>query len=324
MSNLDLLLNTSSGIQHSQFVVATVTQVSPLLIRLDGDTDALPFTPHVVTSVGNIAVGVRVLCSIVNGQLVVMGSLGTSGTIDNGRYIRKSGGNPYTISNMPCAATSGLNWALAAVEADMNGVIVSLPAQATVTMPTNTTRWYFLDYNITTGAASLVYDSTFSKADTSTHKYLPLCRVVSTTSITGMVNIVSWPNGQTFALLYLEAAGGSVAMTGGSTRITPGTTQPAFIPATNAMMTVHMSGGMAPASADHCYIDCYNYGTGGQICGNFPHYISATAYVNMCWSNSTNLTAGASIIQLAHGYRTNASQTVTLYTAGISGSLWHR
>ena len=74
MSNLDLLLNAPSGIQHSQFVVATVTQVSPLLIRLDGDTAALPFTPATLNPLTYV-MGQRVVCCVINGQLVVMGEV---------------------------------------------------------------------------------------------------------------------------------------------------------------------------------------------------------------------------------------------------------
>lgn len=75
MNGLDLLLTTPEGRQTTQYAVATVTQVTPLRIRLDGDTDALPFTPTQLDRTTPLAVSDRVVCCIINGKLVVMGGI---------------------------------------------------------------------------------------------------------------------------------------------------------------------------------------------------------------------------------------------------------
>lgn len=56
--------------------LATVTQASPLRIRLDGDTAALPYTPACLASAGVLAVDSRVLCLASSGHLVVVGAVG--------------------------------------------------------------------------------------------------------------------------------------------------------------------------------------------------------------------------------------------------------
>lgn len=52
---------------------ATVTQVSPLRVKLDGDTDALAVTPGALVQV---AVGDRVLCLLSGRQVIVLGIWG--------------------------------------------------------------------------------------------------------------------------------------------------------------------------------------------------------------------------------------------------------
>ena len=49
---------------------ATVTQVSPLRVRLDGDTDPLPVTPDTLTAV---TVADRVWCQLTGRRVVVHG-----------------------------------------------------------------------------------------------------------------------------------------------------------------------------------------------------------------------------------------------------------
>jgi len=73
VSDLDLLIPQPS-VQHSQFIMATVTQVSPLRVRVDGDTDPLDFTPSVLVS--PTAIDERVMCTVINGHLVVIGVVG--------------------------------------------------------------------------------------------------------------------------------------------------------------------------------------------------------------------------------------------------------
>jgi len=55
----------------TRFSWATVTQASPLRVRLDGETDPLPMTPS--TLVPGLTVGDRVWCQLEGGQVVVIG-----------------------------------------------------------------------------------------------------------------------------------------------------------------------------------------------------------------------------------------------------------
>ena len=69
--NLDLLIPKDAEQPKFPSQWATVTQVSPLRIRVDGDAAPLLVTP--VDLVGNLAVGNRVWTVIANNQLVVSG-----------------------------------------------------------------------------------------------------------------------------------------------------------------------------------------------------------------------------------------------------------
>lgn len=55
----------------STFRWATVTQASPLRVRLDRDTAALPLTPE--TLVAGLAVNDRVRCEIAGGRVIIHG-----------------------------------------------------------------------------------------------------------------------------------------------------------------------------------------------------------------------------------------------------------
>ena len=55
----------------SSFRWATVTQASPLRVRLDGDTLALPITPD--TLVAGLAINNRVWCQIYGRRLILLG-----------------------------------------------------------------------------------------------------------------------------------------------------------------------------------------------------------------------------------------------------------
>jgi microcystin-dependent protein len=58
------------------FVWATVTAVSPLRVRLDGDTTALTFTPDSLIDPLSLAVGSRVRCEISERRVVIHGTTG--------------------------------------------------------------------------------------------------------------------------------------------------------------------------------------------------------------------------------------------------------
>ena len=58
------------------FVWATVTAVSPLRVRLDGDTTALTFTPDSLIDPLSLAVGSRVRCEISERRVVIHGTAG--------------------------------------------------------------------------------------------------------------------------------------------------------------------------------------------------------------------------------------------------------
>ena len=49
-----------------------VAGVAPLRIRLDGDDDPQPYTP--LTLAAGLTVGVRVVCLLLGGQLIVLGT----------------------------------------------------------------------------------------------------------------------------------------------------------------------------------------------------------------------------------------------------------
>lgn len=73
----------------SEFVWASVTGLSPLRVKLDGDSVALPMTPETLVPVAQLTVADRVRCEIANRRVVVvglangmkLGALRSSGTI---------------------------------------------------------------------------------------------------------------------------------------------------------------------------------------------------------------------------------------------------
>lgn len=60
----------------SGFVWGSVTAISPLRVRLDGDTAALPFTPDSLIDPRRFAVGNRVRCELSGRRLVIHGAAG--------------------------------------------------------------------------------------------------------------------------------------------------------------------------------------------------------------------------------------------------------
>ncbi len=62
------------------FVWGTVTAVSPLRVRLDGDVEPLPLTPELLVSPLGLAPGDRVRCELADRRVVVHGRAGGGGT----------------------------------------------------------------------------------------------------------------------------------------------------------------------------------------------------------------------------------------------------
>jgi len=74
VKNLDLLLPAGSTDNGDSWYWATVTQVSPLRVRLDGDDAALPITPESLTY--GLTVGKRVWVQMAGHRVIVHGVTG--------------------------------------------------------------------------------------------------------------------------------------------------------------------------------------------------------------------------------------------------------
>lgn len=107
----------------STFRWATVTQVSPLRIRLDGDTTELPLTPDNLSE-GSLAVGVRVWAHLFGRRVIILGSIGGgqppyvvvsfSGTTDASGLLTVTHGLGFTPSWVLAQnATPGSTYAIA-------------------------------------------------------------------------------------------------------------------------------------------------------------------------------------------------------------------
>lgn len=72
--DLDFLLPDPDGDRADSWRWATVTQASPLRVRLDGDTTALPVTPDAL--VGGASVGRRVWVQIAGRRVIIHGVAG--------------------------------------------------------------------------------------------------------------------------------------------------------------------------------------------------------------------------------------------------------
>lgn len=74
---------------ESTFKWGTVTSVSPLRVKLDGDTVALPVKPSLLVSPAALAVGDRVRCELANRRLIVYGLRddGDTGWVDVAPYF---------------------------------------------------------------------------------------------------------------------------------------------------------------------------------------------------------------------------------------------
>jgi hypothetical protein len=74
MKNLDLLIPRAPEPKSDWWSWATVTQASPLRIRLDGETDALDITPDTLTA--GLAVSDRVWVQVSGRRAIVLGRSG--------------------------------------------------------------------------------------------------------------------------------------------------------------------------------------------------------------------------------------------------------
>jgi hypothetical protein len=77
MSDYDLLLQDTGETTTGRW--ATVTQASPLRVKIDGDTSALGFTPDSLVS--NLAVSDRVWVQVYKRRLVIVGKSGGAGLL---------------------------------------------------------------------------------------------------------------------------------------------------------------------------------------------------------------------------------------------------
>ena len=59
-----------------KFIWATVTSITPLRVRLDGDTAALPFTPDSIVDPAALIVNDRVRCEIDARRVIIHGRSG--------------------------------------------------------------------------------------------------------------------------------------------------------------------------------------------------------------------------------------------------------
>lgn len=88
-STMSVLTGEKESSARSMFLVGAVTQVSPLLVRLDGDTSPLPYSPAQLDRMTAVSVGDRVICTLIGGKVVVLGAIGgyvepPSGVSDHG------------------------------------------------------------------------------------------------------------------------------------------------------------------------------------------------------------------------------------------------
>lgn len=80
------IINTllASPKKEQVFFLATVTQASPLRVRLDGDTEQLPYTPRQLSSVPAVSPGARVILLALGRTYLVIGSIGPGGSGGDG------------------------------------------------------------------------------------------------------------------------------------------------------------------------------------------------------------------------------------------------
>lgn len=122
MKNMSLLLPSTAASDTHMW--ATVTQVSPLRIRVDGETTALPFTPD--TLVTGLAVDDRVWIGFANNddlaflgkRVVVMGRAG--GTITVPAHTHP---NPAVLTSKVLATGQNLNASSTTLQ-DVNGLAI--------------------------------------------------------------------------------------------------------------------------------------------------------------------------------------------------------
>ena len=79
----------------------TVTQLSPLRVKLDGDDTARPIPPASLTPVSDLTVNARVWTMLAGRQLVVLGVWGGVGVCVEGRQLAFQFGAPGRFGR-PC------------------------------------------------------------------------------------------------------------------------------------------------------------------------------------------------------------------------------
>lgn len=72
MKNLDLLIPKENPAPKDSYSWATITQSTPLRIRIDGESEPLDLTPDSLTS--DVTVGKRVWCQFHGRRVIVIGT----------------------------------------------------------------------------------------------------------------------------------------------------------------------------------------------------------------------------------------------------------
>jgi hypothetical protein len=111
---------------------ATVTQVSPLRIRLDGDTTALPMTPENLA--GSVGVGSRVLVQFLGRRVLVvaLGAGNGSTYMEHAREVLRGGG--VRLCN-----TTGVSWSARLIAINAGRSILTPSGYHQIDMPADGT-----------------------------------------------------------------------------------------------------------------------------------------------------------------------------------------
>lgn len=191
---------------EARYIWATVTQVGPLRIQVDGDQTPLGITPDCL--VADLDVGRRVYCQIVNRRLVVLGvSGGTSASGGDTYYLSETVGVPQFCFAFPSDdAPDGCLWLegqavsrttypelFAAYTRNMDAATISIASPGVVTKTAHGLAAGQKVYFTTTGA-------------------LPTGLVANT------LYFVIWSSANTFALAstFANAVAGTAITTSGS------------------------------------------------------------------------------------------------------------
>lgn len=123
MKNLDLLV-PQKQVETNRYLWATVTSVSPLRVRLDGEDAALDITPDCLLK--RVEVNDRVWCQFHGRRLVILGASG--GEPDAPPYVlpTRLGEYAHSLSDWNNAITNGWYMASGAANAPVTGWLMGM------------------------------------------------------------------------------------------------------------------------------------------------------------------------------------------------------